>query len=281
LVDCSTEKSTTYLSLVKPIVAPKAARGEARPQVRLIQVDSESDGQRLDNFLLREIKGVPKTLVYRIIRSGEVRLDKARAAADTRVLAGQMVRVPPLRLPSSSTSAACGVAPERGLGATAATAPPREFAVLHEDEQLLAIDKPAGVAVHGGSGVSFGVIEQLRRARPQARYLELVHRLDKETSGVLLLAKKRSALTALQEQFKTRQTHKVYLALAAGEWPASVKVIDLPLHKFVGTDGERHVKTVPADARHEDGTPMGKRAITLVKRRKTVKLRGGRVGGLS
>lgn len=247
--------------------------------MRLIQVDSESDGQRLDNFLLREIKGVPKTLVYRIIRSGEVRLDKARAAADTRVLAGQVVRVPPLRLPNSSTSVDSRIAPERGLGATAATAPPREFAVLHEDEQLLAIDKPAGVAVHGGSGVSFGVIEQLRRARPQARYLELVHRLDKETSGVLLLAKKRSALTALQEQFKARQTHKVYLALVVGDWPPSMKVIDVPLHKFVGADGERHVKTVTANARHDDGTPMGKRAITLVKRRKAVKLRAATPAG--
>jgi 23S rRNA pseudouridine955/2504/2580 synthase len=148
--------------------------------VRLVTVDERSVGQRLDNFLLRELKGVPKTHVYRIIRSGEVRVDKARAGADTRLEEGQVVRVPPVRMAE---------APDEAVAAV----PAREFPVLFEDEQLLVIDKPAGVAVHGGSGVSFGVIEQLRRARPQAKFLELVHRLDKETSGLLLLAKKRSA----------------------------------------------------------------------------------------
>ncbi|WP_395694822.1 pseudouridine synthase, partial [Piscinibacter sp.] len=138
-----------------------------------ITVDEGSEGQRLDNFLIRLLKGVPKTHVYRVIRSGEVRVNKGRAAADTRLEIGDVVRVPPVRVAERSQDA---------------PAPAREFPVLHEDAQLLAIDKPAGVAVHGGSGVSFGVIEQLRRARPQARFLELVHRLDKETSGVLLLA---------------------------------------------------------------------------------------------
>jgi 23S rRNA pseudouridine955/2504/2580 synthase len=148
--------------------------------VREVQVDEGSDGQRLDNFLLRLLKGVPKTHVYRVIRSGEVRLNKGRAQADTRVATGDVVRVPPVRVAERAGPAA----------------PAREFPVLFEDDHLLAIAKPAGVAVHGGSGVSFGVIEQLRRARPQASFLELVHRLDKETSGLLLLAKKRSALTA-------------------------------------------------------------------------------------
>ena len=131
--------------------------------------------------------------------------------------------------------------------------------MLFEDEHLLAIAKPAGVAVHGGSGVSFGVIEQLRQARPQARFLELVHRLDKETSGVLLLAKKRSALTALQDQFRARDTGKTYAALVFGAWPTSLKVIDLALHKTLDAAGERHVRVVPPA--HDDG----RRSITLVR----------------
>ena len=216
----------------------------AAPQVQRLTVDEESAGQRLDNYLLRLLKGVPKTHVYRVIRSGEVRVNKGRAAADTRVAAGDQIRVPPVRLPDRSH-----VAP----------APAREFAVLFEDDHLLAIDKPAGVAVHGGSGVSFGVIEQLRRARPDARFLELVHRLDRETSGVLLLAKKRSALTAVQDQFRARDTGKIYLALVAGAWPAQLKVVDLALHKGLDAQGERHVRVVPES--HDDG----RRAITLVR----------------
>ncbi len=216
-----------------------------RAEVRHLTVDTDSSGQRLDNFLLRHLKGVPKTHVYRVIRSGEVRLNKGRAQADTRVAEGDEVRVPPMRLAEPN--------------AAAAAAPAREFPVLLEDEHLLAISKPAGVAVHGGSGVSFGVIEQLRRSRPQARFLELVHRLDKETSGVLLLAKKRSALLALQDQFRERDTHKVYSALVFGDWPASLKLIDQALHKTLDAAGERHVRVVsPA---HADG----RRSISLVR----------------
>jgi len=215
----------------------------ARPSVRQLTVDEGGDGQRLDNFLLRELKGVPKTLVYRVIRSGEVRVNKGRASADTRLAVGDVVRVPPVRTAERSAPAA----------------PPREFDILFEDEHLLAIAKPAGTAVHGGSGVSFGVIEQLRRARPQARFLELVHRLDKETSGILLLAKRRSALTALQTQFRERGTHKVYAALVAGDWPASLKVIDLPLMRGQDAAGERHVRAVPGG--HADA----QRAISLVR----------------
>jgi 23S rRNA pseudouridine955/2504/2580 synthase len=207
-------------------------------------VDAESAGQRLDNYLLRCLKGVPKTHVYRVIRSGEVRLNKGRAQADTRVAEGDVVRVPPMRLPAPTLDA---------------PAPAREFPVLLEDEHLLAVAKPAGVAVHGGSGVSFGMIEQLRSARPAARFLELVHRLDKETSGVLLLAKKRSALTALQDQFRSRDTGKRYDALVFGSWPAALKVIDLPLHKTLDATGERHVRVV--STAHEDG----RRSITLVR----------------
>jgi 23S rRNA pseudouridine955/2504/2580 synthase len=224
--------------------SPDAAAAE--PTVRRVTVDESGEGQRLDNFLLRLLKGVPKTHVYRVIRSGEVRVNKGRASADTRLAIGDEVRVPPVRVAERPADAAAAV-------------PPREFPLLFEDEHLLAIDKPAGVAVHGGSGVSFGVIEQLRRARPEAKFLELVHRLDKETSGVLLLAKKRPALTALQDQFRARDTGKTYAALVLGHWPASLKVIDVALHKTLDAAGERHVRAVAAD--HADG----RRSITLVK----------------
>jgi len=223
------------------IIGPGA--GAAAPQVQRVTVDEESAGQRLDNFLLRILKGVPKTHVYRVIRSGEVRVNKGRASADTRVAAGDEIRVPPVRLPEKPQ----------------VVVPAREFPLLFEDEHLLAIAKPAGVAVHGGSGVSSGVIEQLRKARPEARFLELVHRLDKETSGVLLLAKKRSALLALQDQFRARDTGKSYVALVAGAWPKNLKVIDQPLHKTLDAAGERHVRVVsPAS---EDG----RRSITLIR----------------
>jgi 23S rRNA pseudouridine955/2504/2580 synthase len=219
----------------------------ASAEVQFLTVGEESEGQRLDNFLIRLLKGVPKTHVYRIIRSGEVRLNKGRAAADSRVALGDIVRVPPVRMSEAPAEKA-----ER-------PAPAREFPVLFEDESVLAIDKPAGVAVHGGSGVSFGVIEQLRQARPTARFLELVHRLDRETSGILLVAKKRSALTKLQDQFRERETGKTYLALVTGAWPANKKVIDQPLHKYLQADGERRVRVVAKD------DPDGMRAITLVK----------------
>ena len=220
----------------------------ADPAVRHVRVDEGGVGQRLDNFLVKLLKGVPKTHVYRVIRSGEVRVNKARAEAQTRLALGDDVRVPPVR-----TAAADASRPVPG----------REFPVLHEDTELLAIDKPAGVAVHGGSGVSFGVIEQLRRARPDARFLELVHRLDKETSGVLLLAKKRSALVALQAQMRPgaggRPVAKTYAALVRGTWPASVKLIDAPLHKYLDAAGERRVRSVEA------GDEAGRRAVTLVR----------------
>ncbi len=232
--------------MVQSIIGAKAAPVAVGPQVQRLVVDEGSEGQRLDNFLLRLLKGVPKTHVYRVIRSGEVRVNKGRAQADTRLALGDEVRVPPVRMAEPAA-------------ASAAPVPAREFALLFEDEHLLAIAKPSGVAVHGGSGVAFGVIEQLRRARPAAKFLELVHRLDKETSGVLLLAKKRSALLALQDQFRNRDTDKRYAALVIGAWPANKKVIDVALHKTLDAQGERHVLPVAAD--HADG----RRSITLVK----------------
>ncbi len=220
-------------------------------EVKFITVDADDAGQRLDNFLMRHLKGVPKTHVYRIIRSGEVRVNKGRAAADTRINGGDVVRLPPTRISERAAEKADAMA--------APNAPAREFPILLEDEHLLAIDKPAGVAVHGGSGVSFGVIEQLRMARPQAHFLELVHRLDRETSGILLLAKKRSALKHLQDQFRERETGKTYLALVLGRWPANKKVLDKPLHKYLLPNGERRVKVVAKD------DPDGMRSLSLVK----------------
>ncbi len=226
-------------SAKSPVQASPAERGVER-----VAIGEDAEGQRLDNFLLGHWKGVPKTHVYRVIRSGEVRVNKGRAAADTRLATGDELRLPPVRR-----------APP---GETAAT-PPREFPIVWEDDALIAIDKPAGVAVHGGSGVAFGVIEQLRRARPDARFLELVHRLDRETSGLLLVAKKRSALVKLQDQFRRRETGKTYAALVVGVWPKAVKVIDLALHKTLDAAGERHVRVVDAD--HADG----RRSISLVR----------------
>ncbi len=233
------------------------------PQVQTVLVDEDSAGQRLDNFLMRHLKGVPKTHVYRIIRSGEVRVNKGRASADTRVATGDLVRLPPVRISERVAEKA-----EAMAQSIARDAPARNFSILFEDEHLIAIDKPSGVAVHGGSGVSFGVIEQMRMARPQAKFLELVHRLDRDTSGILLIAKKRSALTNLQDQFRERETGKTYLALVSGRWPANKKVLDKPLHKYLldnkdGSEGERRVKVVAKD------DPNGMPSVTLVKVRNT------------
>ncbi|MFZ4479013.1 MAG: RluA family pseudouridine synthase [Rhodoferax sp.] len=237
------------------------------PQVKTVVVDEDCAGQRLDNFLLRQLKGVPKTHVYRIIRSGEVRVNKGRVSADSRLQPGDTVRLPPLRTSQRAEEKTHAMAANAARGA-----PPRAFSVLLEDEHLLAIDKPAGLAVHGGSGVSFGVIEQLRMARPQARFLELVHRLDRDTSGILLIAKKRSALKHLQDQFRERETGKTYLAMVAGRWPANKKVLDKPLHKYLLADGERRVRVVARD--DPDGMP----SVTLVKVQQRLAA-GDRLGG--
>ncbi len=198
-------------------------------RVNLVRIDSEDAGQRIDNFVLRLAKGVPKSHVYRVIRDGEVRVNRKRVEVTYRLAAGDEVRVPPMRLAE---------APPR-------VAPGAEFAVLFEDEHLLIIDKPPGVAVHGGSGVAFGVIEQLRAARPQARLLELVHRLDRDTSGVLMVAKRRAALTALHEQMRTGAVDKRYLALVLGSWPNQRQHVKAPLQRYLLPDGERRVRVDP------------------------------------
>ncbi|PIG00236.1 RluA family pseudouridine synthase [Comamonas sp. 26] len=244
---------------VKHIIEGKPAQDRSQnttaTSVRLLEVDEDSAGQRLDNFLMRHLKGVPKTHVYRIIRSGEVRINKGRVSAETRVQTGDVVRLPPVRISEKVAEKA-----ER-------PAPAKDFPALLEDEHMVALSKPAGVAVHGGSGVSFGVIEQMRQARPESKFLELVHRLDRETSGILLVAKKRSALIHLQDQFRERETGKTYLALVRGAWPANKKVIDQPLHKYLQADGERRVRVTTVD------DPEGMRSITLVKVRKVMEAR--------
>lgn len=212
---------------------------------RYLTVDESGQDQRLDNFLFKHLKGVPKTHVYRIIRSGEVRRNKARVQADTRLVAGDELRIPPIRvseraLELESVQQLTGTTTSDGVLQ-------KTLPVLFEDDEFFAINKPAGIAVHGGSGMSFGVIEQLRRARPQAKFLELVHRLDRETSGILLIAKKKRALTALQDQFRARQTGKVYLTLVQGVWQKPQHTIDAVLQKFNLSNGERRVRVVPKD----------------------------------
>jgi 23S rRNA pseudouridine955/2504/2580 synthase len=182
---------------------------------------------------MRLLDGVPKAHVHRLIRSGQVRLDGRRCAAADRVVPGQRLRIPPVWIPERSK---------------APPAPPVEFPIVFEDEGLLVIDKPTEVAVHGGSGVSSGVIEQLRAARPQARFLELVHRLDRETSGVLMVARKRTVLVSLQRQMRERQTDKRYRAVVLGHWPTRTRTLDAPLHRYHTADGDRRV-VVRADGR--------------------------------
>jgi len=195
-------------------------------RVSLYCVGAEQAGQRIDNFLLRLAKGVPKSHVYRVIRGGEVRVNRKRVEVTYRLAVGDQVRLPPIR-----TASAVDVHVR-----------PAQFPVVFEDDHLLVIDKPAGVAVHGGSGVAFGVIEQLRAARPAGRFLELVHRLDRDTSGVLVLAKRRSALIALHRALREGETDKRYLALVVGNWPNQLQHVKAPLTKYLLPGGERRVR---------------------------------------
>ncbi|HUH94448.1 MAG TPA: RluA family pseudouridine synthase [Casimicrobiaceae bacterium] len=212
---------------------------------RHVAIDESAAGQRVDNFLLRVLKGVPKSHVYRILRSGEVRVNRRRVRPDARLVAGDDLRIPPVR------TAAAEPVPRR--------ARPAVPSILYEDEALIAIDKPAGLAVHGGSGVAFGAIEQLRAARPDATFLELAHRLDRDTSGVLLVAKKRAALLALHASFRDGRVDKRYLVLVKGRWRDAVRRVELPLTKFVTAGGERRVRI------ERDG---GKAARTVFHRRR-------------
>ncbi len=198
----------------------------SKDSVTFLTIDESAAGQRVDNYLFRQLKGVPKSHVYRILR-GEVRVNKKRIDQTYRLQNGDVLRIPPIRVAEKAEPTV--------------HIPAVEFPILYEDEAFLAINKPAGVAVHGGSGVSFGVIEQLRRARPQAKLLELVHRLDRETSGVLLIAKKRSALTALHEIMRAGNSDKRYFALVLGDWKNARQHVKLPLYKFDTPQGEKRV----------------------------------------
>jgi 23S rRNA pseudouridine955/2504/2580 synthase len=201
--------------------------GLSKESVTYIEIDESGESQRIDNFLFKQLKGVPKSHIYRILR-GEVRVNKKRVDQTYRLQLGDLLRIPPIR-----------VAEKHEVEQT--HIPAVEFPIIYEDEALLALNKPSGVAVHGGSGVSFGVIEQMRRARPQAKFLELVHRLDRETSGVLLLAKKRSALTAMHEIMREGNSDKRYYALVLGQWKNAKQHVKLPLHKFDTPQGEKRV----------------------------------------
>lgn len=211
----------------------------------MLEVAPELAGQRIDNFLITALKGVPRTLVYRILRKGEVRVNKGRIKPEYKLQAGDIIRVPPIRLPERDAP----VPVAQGLLERL------EAAIVHEDKALIILNKPAGIAVHGGSGLSFGVIEAFRQLRPDAKELELVHRLDRDTSGLLMIAKKRSMLRHLHEALRGDGVDKRYMALVRGHWPTSKKQVSAPLLKSNLRSGERMVEV----------NPEGKEALTLFK----------------
>ncbi len=222
--------------------------------VSQVTISAEEAGQRLDNFLIKWAKGVPKSHVYRIIRSGEVRVNKKRADVTTRIEDGDVIRIPPIRVanPAGNQQNAATVANSQKIS--------KKIPILFEDEHLLIVDKPSGLAVHGGSGVSLGLIEALRHARPELKFLELVHRLDRDTSGILMLAKKRSALVALHEQIREGRMDKRYVLVVHGAMPKTAKsmAIKQPLHKYLLPNGERRVKVDPqGQASHTNFRVLG------------------------
>ena len=214
------------------------------PKVRLVSVTDEDAGQRIDNFLARHLKGVPKSFIYRILRRGEVRVNSGRIKAQYKICAGDRVRIPPVR-----------VSPEKIIPSAAAKID-WEGRILFENNRVLVLNKPSGIAVHGGSGLSFGVIEALRASRPQAPFLELAHRLDRETSGCLVIAKRRSFLRLFHEQLRNGEVVKQYLALLAGRWSGGKQTVNVPLRKNQLKGGERMV-VVDEEA--------GKKALTIIR----------------
>ncbi len=215
--------------------------------------EDDGAGQRLDNFLLRHFRNVPKSHLYRLIRSGQVRINGGRCHPDDRLAPGDTVRIPPIHVPP---------APVAADGRALPPAPPLTLPILFEDEFLLVVDKPEGLAVHGGSGVAHGVIERLRAARPESRFLELAHRIDRETSGVLLLCKKRQALVAMHAQWRERVTGKRYLAIVRGRWPLRTKTLNQPLQRYLTPAGERRV-SVQADGQEALSRVTGVRRLVL------------------
>ncbi|PZP22890.1 MULTISPECIES: 23S rRNA pseudouridine(955/2504/2580) synthase RluC [Pseudomonas] len=213
--------------------------------VQLLEVSPEFAGQRIDNFLRTQLKGVPKTLIYRILRKGEVRVNKGRIKPEYKLQAGDVVRVPPLRLAERDEPAPLALGLLERL----------EKAIVYEDKALIVLNKPAGIAVHGGSGLNYGVIEAFRQLRPDAKDIELVHRLDRDTSGLLMIAKKRSMLRHLHEALRGDGVDKRYMALVRGSWPAAKKKISAPLLKNNLRSGERMVEV----------NPEGKEALTVFR----------------
>jgi 23S rRNA pseudouridine955/2504/2580 synthase len=213
--------------------------------VQQLVIEEDTAGQRIDNFLLRCLKGVPKSHIYRILRKGEVRVNKGRIRANYRLQAGDRVRIPPLRVPAKEERPRPGTRMLEQL----------QQAILYEDKRLLVLNKPSGVAVHGGSGLNYGVIEALRLLRPEERQLELVHRLDRDTSGCLLVAKRRSALRTLHELLRQNGVDKRYIALVAGRWSRDRVNVEAPLQKNQLQGGERIVRV----------DPQGKPAQTLFR----------------
>lgn len=207
-------------------------KAENGPKVRFCEVDEHRDGQRIDNFLLRELKGVPKTRIYRALRKGEIRVNKGRTKADYRLQEGDLVRIPPLRTNQQRPEADVGKELQAHL----------EASIVFEDPGLLVINKPSGLAVHGGSGLNFGLIEALRKMRPEQKFLELVHRLDRDTSGCTMIAKKSSVLKDIHKKLRGVGVDKRYLALVAGRWPKHCQRVDAPLAKNTLVSGERMVK---------------------------------------
>ena len=227
--------------------------GTVATGVRKVRVDSEQAGQRIDNFLRRELPGLPKGRLYRILRRGEVRVNGGRVRAEYKLQEGDEVRVPPARVRGP------GAAPGEAASARL------EERVIYEDKRLIVVDKPSGVAVHGGSGISHGVVELLRHARPELRDLSLVHRLDRETSGCLVLAKRRSALRELHARFREGQVEKNYRALVVGDWQRGEQIIDAPLLVEHRRGGERHVVVSqggkPAQTRVQLSRTFGKYSL--------------------
>lgn len=211
---------------------PGSRGGEIRQGVRKVVVDEDNHGQRVDNYLMAQIRDVPRSIIYRIIRKGEVRVNKGRVKPDTRLNTGDEVRIPPVTRKEKPVQVVPG---SRVQGVM-------QDAVVFENDQMLVVNKPSGIAVHGGSGLDFGLIEVLRAARPEARFLELVHRLDRDTSGLVMVAKKRSALRYLQDELRHKRIRKRYHALVVGDWPGSVKKVSQPLLRFELGSGERRVR---------------------------------------
>ena len=213
-----------------------ATQENDKPEVRWLEITEENEDQRIDNFLITLLKGVPKTRIYRIIRKGEVRVNKGRINNKYRLKIGDVVRVPPVRVAKRDSDIVLQPTLKQSL----------EQDILYEDDVLIVLNKPSGFAVHGGSGISSGVIEALRILRPENRFLELAHRIDKATSGCLLIAKKRSTLKALHELFRTNVVKKTYLALLAGQWERKKEIVTAPLLRNTGKGGERVVKVSQA-----------------------------------